>query len=67
MNCHDIEAFFGGLALMAFAIYFFDPVGMGYKRGQIDALNGKVCYELVTNRDQTKSWKEIEPCADHQN
>lgn len=29
-----------------------------YKRGQIDALTGKVRYVLVTNADSTKTWEE---------
>jgi hypothetical protein len=29
-----------------------------YKQGQIDALTGKVKYELVTKPDSTKSWEE---------
>jgi hypothetical protein len=30
-----------------------------YKQGQIDALTNKIKYELVTNADSTKTWKEI--------
>ena len=28
-----------------------------YKQGQIDALTGKVHYELVTKNDSTKTWE----------
>lgn len=30
-----------------------------YKSGQVDALTGKVKYELVTESDSTRVWKEI--------
>lgn len=30
-----------------------------YKQGQVDALTGNVKYELVTQDDSTKVWKEI--------
>ena len=32
-----------------------------YKQGQIDALTKKIKYELVTNADSSKTWKEIKP------
>jgi hypothetical protein len=35
--------------------YVADP----YKQGQVDALTGNVKYELVTQDDSTKVWKEI--------
>ena len=31
-----------------------------YKQGQIDALTGKIKYELKTNPDSTKTWEFIE-------
>ena len=31
-----------------------------YKQGQIDALTGKVKYELVEHDDGTRTWEEIE-------
>jgi hypothetical protein len=36
-------------------MYVVDP----YKQGQVDALTGNVKYELVTQDDSTKVWKEI--------
>lgn len=30
-----------------------------YKVGQVDALTGKVKYELVVNADSTKTWEEV--------
>jgi hypothetical protein len=33
--------------------------GNSYKEGQIDALTGKIKYELVTNDDMTKTWELI--------
>ena len=35
--------------------YVVDP----YKQGQVDALTGNVKYELVTQDDSTRVWKEI--------
>jgi hypothetical protein len=32
----------------------------GFKEGQIKALTGDIRYELVTEIDSTKTWKEIE-------
>ena len=37
----------------------FDTAGK-YKQGQIDALTGKVKYELVAQPDSTRIWKSIE-------
>jgi ABC-type dipeptide/oligopeptide/nickel transport system permease subunit len=31
----------------------------GYKRGQIDALSGKIKYELVQHDDKTVTWEEV--------
>jgi hypothetical protein len=33
---------------------------LGFKEGQIKALMGDIRYELVTEIDSTKTWKEIE-------
>ena len=30
-----------------------------YKQGQIDAINGKIKYQLCTNADSTRTWHEI--------
>lgn len=35
--------------------YVADP----YKQGQVDALTGNIKYELVTQDDSTRVWKEI--------
>ena len=32
----------------------------GYKKGQIDAINGKIEYELKKNENNTVHWKKIE-------
>jgi len=32
----------------------------GYRRGQIDAMNGVIKYELKTNPDQTVEWVKKE-------
>lgn len=41
------------------ALLFFKYVMDPYKQGQVDALTGNVKYELVTQDDSTKVWKEI--------
>jgi len=33
--------------------------GNEYKKGQIDALTGKIKYHLVVNSDSTKTWELI--------
>ena len=30
-----------------------------YKEGQVDALTGKIKYELIENTDKTKKWEKI--------
>jgi hypothetical protein len=45
-----------GLWLSYISQYIF---GRTYKDGQIDALTGKVKYELVTHPDSTKTWESI--------
>lgn len=44
------------LACLLFVASILTGIGIGYQRGQIDALNGKVCYELRTNPDKTVEW-----------
>lgn len=47
---------FGVTALrIAFVMYPEDTVT--YKQGQIDAVNGKINYELVKQPDGTSTWK----------
>ena len=31
-----------------------------YKDGQIDAINGKIYYELIESEDRSTQWKKIE-------
>lgn len=47
-----------GLFIMTFAILGL-VVAKSYKQGQVDALTGKVKYELVVNADSTKTWEEV--------
>jgi len=52
-----------GLFVLFFGALFIgynDGVGAGYKRGQVDCLNGKVKYELKTNEDKSVEWVEKE-------
>ena len=43
-----------GIGLTLWSIDIFDNA---YREGQIDALTGKVKYELKTNPDSTKTWE----------
>jgi len=46
--------------LIVFQCWFsFMNYNRGYRDGQIDALNSKVRYELITNDDSTTTWKRI--------
>jgi hypothetical protein len=45
----------GVVVTLLIFMYVVDP----YKQGQVDALTGNVKYELVTQDDSTKVWKEI--------
>ena len=46
-----IVAFLFGILLMAFII------GNGYRKGQIDAINGNIIYELVTQPNGEMKWE----------
>lgn len=54
--CHLPLVFF----FLALAVYDFNNSSTGYKQGQVDALTGKVKYQLVENEDKTKEWKLID-------
>lgn len=45
----------GVVVTLLIFMYVVDP----YKQGQVDALTGNVKYELVTQDDSTKVWKEM--------
>lgn len=45
-----------GLAILVLTIVFFPQYSVLYKRGQIDALNGKVLFELKQQPDGTTKW-----------
>jgi hypothetical protein len=49
-----------GIFVMAGIVLFSTEVSdESYKQGQVDALTGKVKYELVVNADSTKTWEEV--------
>ena len=50
-------AFIVGLCMFWFGITFFDYT---YKDGQIDALTGKVRYQLVKNSRNESNWEKIQ-------
>ena len=50
------SAITGSLLGILITILFF---ANDYKNGQIDALNGNVKYELITNQDSTRIWERI--------
>ena len=47
------------LNLFVFFVFCILLEEYGKKQGQIEALTGKVRYELVTNPDSTKTWEKI--------
>jgi len=59
---YTFRLIFMGFLLGAFLMYiinkgkFYDEI---YKRGQIDAINGRVKYEKMTNEDGETYWREI--------
>jgi len=62
--------FVTGVVFLMFIIWLADgfPSDVfprGYEAGQVDAINGKLCYELKKQEDNTTKWTEIDPCADH--
>lgn len=46
-----------GFFLFGLTIWSLDIFDTAYREGQIDALTGKVKYELKTNSDSTKTWE----------
>lgn len=46
--------------LLFSANHFTEDDNMLYKQGQIDAMNGIIRYELVTQPDSTRVWQWIE-------
>lgn len=61
----DYEKVFLG-AFVGFFLGLFAPLINGiedskiYRKGQVDALTGKIYYELVIHPDSTKTWEFIE-------
>jgi hypothetical protein len=51
-----IIGFWIGMMTTALVIYIFPEGTSAYQKGQIDALNGIVKYELKTNPDKTVVW-----------
>lgn len=45
--------------LLGILVCIYSTAGVEYKLGQIDALTGKIKYELVQHDDKTVSWEEI--------
>ena len=53
------------VVIVIFAIFFITGFFLGilkgefsgYKRGQVDAMNGTINYHLVTNADKTTEWQ----------
>ena len=57
----DVLIEMGYTAMFTFVIsYFVIQKENPYKQGQVDALTGKIKYELKTNPDSTKTWEFIE-------
>ena len=52
-----LSCILGMWIIVMFTLIFI--VDQRYKRGQIDALNGQVEYELVIQSDSTRTWELI--------
>ena len=50
-----ILSFFGSIAVIVFALLFPEHTSL-YKQGQVDALSGKVLFELKDKSDGTREW-----------
>jgi len=51
------------MLIVAFIIIIsasFNFYNSGYMNGQIDAINGKIKYKLITNKDKSTKWNKIE-------
>lgn len=53
-----IACIFTAAATLASVRSFEEDSGL-YKQGQIDAMNGKILYELKENTDGTSSWVKM--------
>jgi len=53
-------SFLVGVLLGLLVALFVAITADDYKKGQIDALTGKVKYHLVIQPDSTRTWEEIE-------
>lgn len=47
------------LVIAALIALILKTSNYAYKQGQIDAIHGKIQYELRQNEDGSKSWKKI--------
>ena len=56
-----VKNFIGGALLAGFVMFLIMMASMEdwYKTGHIDALTGKIKYNLVTKPDSTKVWERI--------
>ena len=45
-----------GVLVISSLLWYSKGAIRGYKNGQVDALTGRIKYELVTNSDSSKSW-----------
>jgi len=51
-----LNAFIVFMALMILAVGWQSVEDASYKQGQIDAINGKIVYELRESSDGSKGW-----------
>lgn len=50
----------GMLIILIISLITGNTYNDGYETGQIDAINGKIEYQLVVNPDKTSQWEKIE-------
>lgn len=53
----DLLAILSIIGISSFTAYIINEGG--YKRGQVDAINGKIKYELKSQEDGATEWRKI--------
>lgn len=64
MNHVNVNAFVATIVvIMIIALYLGGSIlawHTGYQAGQIDALTGKICYQLVESEKQERKWQYVD-------
>jgi len=55
-----LVGYIAGMLTIGGLLHMFSEHTVFYKQGQVDALSGKIQFELKTNPDQTTEWESKE-------